>query len=202
MTKYADDRCFTDFVHQKLALPLIYSALGWKETKVSPEILQKLDIESGIDYVFTDSSGLMITVQERFRDDFYRNYKDCTLRFRRDHNPVASRHKSEYYKVKADFLVYGITNGPKFADKRHLLTGFTKFAVINLNVLYDKIRQEKIITAYGRNSSHIENGRMLAAIKENSDASSNFVVFDIAQLNQLFGNEDIILFQKGFYSVL
>lgn len=198
MAHYSEDRNFTNFVHQKLALPLIYAPLAWTEKTMDKAVLEKMDIHEGVDYVFSDSQGSEIKVQERFRDDFYKKYNDCTLRYRRDKNADQARHESEFYKIKADFLVYGITNGSKFPEKRHTLTDFLKYAVIDLRVLYAKIEAGLIVPVRSGNYSRIANQKMYVPIKDNTDDSSSFVAFDILQLKELFGHENIILVQKGY----
>lgn len=199
MAKYSDDRNFTNFVHTQLAVPLIYKPLGWTEKEIDAAHLEFIDINEGVDYVFEDNSENEIKTQERFRDDYYKQYNDCTLRYRRDNNLDPTRHKSEFYKIKADYLVYGITNGAKFPDKRHTLTGFIKYVVVDLKTLYAKIDDGLIIPQYGANLSRIDNGKMIAPIKDNPDGSSSFVAFDVLQLHQLFGKDGIILTQKGYF---
>ncbi len=199
MTKYSEDRCFTDYVHVHLAVPFVYNPLGWTEKIIDSGFHQYIDIHEGVDYLFSDNANRELKLQERFRDNYYAKYNDFTLRYRRDSNPVASRHASEFFKIKADYMVYGITNGSKFADKRHTLTGFIKFVVVDLRVLFAKIESGSIILRSGKNYAYIENGKMIAALKNNADDSSSFVAFDVPLLNKLFGNEGIILAQKGFF---
>ncbi len=199
MAHYSEDRSFSNFVHQKLALPLIYAPLAWTEKNMDKTELEKMDIHEGVDYVFSDSQGGEIKIQERFRDDFYTKYKDCTLRYRRDKNADQTRHESEFYKIKADFLVYGITNGSKFAEKRHTLTNFLKYVVVDLRILYAKIDAGLVVPVRSGNYSQIVKGKMFVPIKDNTDDSSSFVAFDILQLEELFGKENIILAQKGYF---
>ena len=124
---YNDDRSFTNYVHDELVIPQIYKEeLNWKIKDISPKELEVMDIYHGIDYVLTDANDKDIYVQERFRDNFYQKYNDATIRYRRDNNSNPSKVQSEFYKIEADYLVYGITNGSKFLDKRHSLTGFVK----------------------------------------------------------------------------
>lgn len=199
MTKYSEDRRFTDYVHSHLAIPHIYNALNWTQKEVDASYLAAIDMHEGVDYVFENEDKREIKCQERFKDDFYKNYNDFTLRYRRDLNPDASRHASEFFKIKADYLVYGITNGSKFPEKRHTLTGFIKYAVVDLHVLFDKIKSGDIIPRRGRSLSYIENGKIIAPIKDNTDDSSSFVAFDVKLLHQLFGKDGIIIKQEGFF---
>ena len=117
MANYSSDRSFTDYVHNHLAIPIIYRKLNWDISEIDAKVLETIDINEGIDYVLNNSSGETVLVQERFHDSFYSKYNDATLRFRRDQNQNPERIKSEFYKIKADYLVYGITNGSKFPEK-------------------------------------------------------------------------------------
>jgi hypothetical protein len=198
MSFYKSDRKFTDFVHQHLALPLIYAPLGWQPYVIDADTATHLDIHEGIDYTFLHPSGKKIQVQERFRDAAYIKYNDCTLRYRRDDHADSSRHASEFFKIKADFLVYGITNGSKEVGKRSTLTGFSKFVVVNLHGLYAQIEAGNIIFKPNIRTSYIYDGKMIAPIQGNNDASSSFVAFDVGQLHLLFEKERVVWWQYGF----
>lgn len=91
----------------------------------------------GVDYVFQKDQELK-TVQERFRYSEYANYTDFTIRYRRDHNPSLARHESEYYKMKADYFVYGIVNQSKQVSDFEA-SDFIKFAVVDMKKIYEKI---------------------------------------------------------------
>ena len=99
------------------------------------------------------------------------------------------------------YLVYGITNGSKWLDKRATLTDFLKFVVVDLRVLFQKMDNQQIVlqTGSASNFSRIEGGKMTIPINQNPDFSSSFVAFDVRQLQQLFGNDGIIFSQKGFF---
>jgi hypothetical protein len=199
MAKYNDDRSFTDFVHNNLAVPIIYKKLKWDVSEIDADELQSLDINNGIDYVLEDNNGKSIYVQERFRDEFYKSYNDATLRFRRDFNPDPKRVESEFYKIKADFLVYGITNGKKFIDKRHTLTDFIKWVALDLKFIQNKyqIGKIKIVTPTNQIKCWIEGDILCCPENFNPDGSSSFLPFDINLMKQLWGSTPI-LDQKGF----
>lgn len=196
---YYSDRQFTDYVHAQLAMPIIYNTLQWLPQKIDAQYHTYIDIQQGIDYVFKNIKNETVTVQERFRDNTYQTYNDCTLRYRRDANPNTERHASEFFKIKADFLVYGITNGSKQPEKRHTLTNFVKFVVLNLPVLYQAIQNQQIIFTTHLHTSKIESQILQVPIKNNKDNSSSFVAFNIAHLHQLFEKQQIIILQKGFF---
>lgn len=104
--KYQGDRVFANYVHANLAIPLIYEKLGWDEKSVDKDWLEWKDILEGIDYVFKSRINGEITVQERFRDNYYGDkYNDITIRYRRDYNKDPSRHASEFFKIAADYFV-------------------------------------------------------------------------------------------------
>lgn len=198
---YNKDRAFTDYVHEKLAIPKIYNQLGWRPSKIDPRELEEMDIHKGIDYVFENHLGSIVKVQERFRDVAYKDYNDITLRYRRDNNFHQSRRKSEFFKIEADFFVYGITNGSK--SEPETITDFIKFVVIDLNVLFDKINNSKIeiVNDSKRYNSYIKDNFMYCPIINNRDSSSSFVVLDVSQLHKLFSSDNIIVLQKGFINI-
>jgi len=196
---YQEDRDFTDFVHENIAVYSIYGELNWSEYLVNKKLLDEIDMHHGIDYVFTDDTGKKIFIQERFRESKYNIYNDATIRYRRDRNSKADRRKSEFFKMKADVLVYGITNGSKRYNSRHTLTDFLKWVVIDLNFLREQFinGQMKIIRSASINC-RIESGILLCPVNFNRDSSSSFIPIDIPLLHSLWGTK-AILAQKGYY---
>lgn len=195
MSKYITDRLYTDYIHKNVAIPTVYSELGWKELPVDSDALKDLDIDYGTDYIFT-KDGLLMTVQERFREVKYKNYTDFTIRYRRDGNYHEERRKSEFYKIKANYFTYGITNCLK--TELAICSTFIKVAIINLNVIYDKIdKGEIIIINNGKRLCEIKDGKLICPVIMNHDHSSSFVPFDIPSLVRLFGDE-VIVYSKGF----
>ncbi len=200
MTKYDKDRSFTDFVHSNLAIPQIYNELGWNILNIDKKELKHLDLHSGIDYVLINEQGQKITVQERFRDEFYKSYNDATLRFRREFNSTPERVKSEFYKIKADYLIYGITNGKKFPDKRATLTNFIKWVALDLKYIQEKHKtgKIKIIPQSSQIKCWVKDGILHCPENFNRDNSSSFLPFDIKLIKSLWGEEPILK-QKGYY---
>ncbi|MBP5366257.1 MAG: hypothetical protein J6Y82_10115 [Bacteroidales bacterium] len=195
MALYIDDRRFTDFIHSHLAVPTVYSQIGWTQQNVDNQLLQYADINHAIDYVF-DCNGRRITVQERFRDIKYQKYNDFTIRYRRDLNPNAGRVKSEYYKMAADYFTYGITDCAK--EQMESCREFVKVAIIDMHKVYEKIDAGKIYVVDNRlNFSRIMGDCIECPIKYNRDGSSSFFPIDIRFLVQLWGNE-MVIFNKGF----
>lgn len=200
MAFYASDRKFTDTIHQEVALKEIYPQLGWSVFPMDPDELDKIDMEKGIDYVMQDKSGNKINVQERFREYHYHFYKDATLRYRRDHSDDEDQVESEFYKIEADYLVYGIINGSKAQVRNKAKEfSFVKYVVIDLKVLFEQIKKKKIVLDTSIGKPQIIDGVMHACVNENKDYSSSFVAFDVKGLNDLFGKDGIILVQNGFY---
>jgi hypothetical protein len=196
---YSDDRSFTNYVHDELVVPQIYKEeLNWKIKVINQSKLEEMDIHHGIDYVLTDTNNEDIYVQERFRDSFYQKYSDATIRYRRDNNSNPNRAQSEYYKIKADYLVYGITNGSKFEDKRHTLTGFIKWVVIDLKFLREQFKKKLVrVTEESRTTCYISDGVLCCPENFNPDGSSSFIPLDISLLDQLW-DSNIIFKQFGF----
>lgn len=193
---YSDDRRFTDYIHNNLALPKIYEPLGWSEVHFDPKFADRIDRDEGIDYVFKKGEEYF-AVQERFRAIQYQNYNDFTIRYRRDRNYHADRVESEFYKIDANYFTYGITNCDKNVLSR--CTSFIKFAIIKLDMVYGLINQGLIrIENNQMDECYILNEKMICPVKYNRDRSSSFVPIDIKLLAKHFGRE-LILSQKGYY---
>lgn len=193
---YSPDRTFTDHIHQHLAMPHIYAQLGWRPVTLNAEKARALDMDRGIDYVFERPQGGLVSVQERFREVKYKNFTDFTIRYRRDGNVHANRQQSEYFKMQADYFVYGITNGWK--DKPAEISGFEKYAVVDLKQVYRRIDDGSIVIAdNGRNHCSLSNDRITCPVKYNADGSSSFFPVDIQLLIRLWP-VDVVLLQKGF----
>lgn len=196
MAIYSDDRAYTNYIHTHVALPKIYNLIYWVQVCLDHKIAEEIDMQQGIDYVFKDRSGATKTVQERFRESKYQKYSDFTIRYRRDGNIHSDRRESEYFKMKADYFTYGITNGSKL--KLTECTDFIKFAIIDLRKVYEKIDCGLILIRDNKkNTCFIGNGKIICPIKYNKDGSSSFFPIDISYLVRLWGSE-IIIFQKGF----
>ena len=112
MSKYQEDRSFSDYIHKHLAVPLIYKSMQWTEVQLRKDYAKFIDMMDGIDYVFRNKDYIM-SVQERFREVQYRDFSDFTIRYRRDTNKIEERHESEYYKMKAHYFTYGIIYSSK-----------------------------------------------------------------------------------------
>jgi hypothetical protein len=196
MSKYSKDRAFTDYVHQNLAIPLIYQSLNWTQVQLRKDYAKYIDMMNGIDYVFRKGDNIM-TVQERFREKQYEDFNDFTIRYRRDSNKIKSRHESEYYKMKAHYFTYGVIDSSKSQIKK--ANDFIKYAVIDLKKVYHKLDSEQIIiTDNNENTCKIIDGkRIQCPIKYNTDGSSSFFPIDISYLVKLWG-DDILIAQKGY----
>ena len=127
----------------------------------------------------------------------YQKYSDFTIRYRRDMNPHQDRHQSEYYKMKADYFTYGITNCYKtdFTE----CSDFVKYAIIDLEKVYTKIDSDEIrIEDNHRMTCQIIDDKIVCPIKYNRDDSSSFFPIEIYYLVKMWGSE-IIISQKGFF---
>ena len=196
MSKYKNDRAFTDFVHKYLAVPLIYKSLLWTEVTLRKDYAKYIDMMDGIDYVFRNGDNIM-SVQERFREESYKDFSDFTIRYRRDENKAEERYESEYYKMKAHYFTYGIIDSSKNEVKN--ASGFIKYAIIDLKKVYEKLDSKAIfISDNKKNKCEIVDGnRIQCPIKYNTDGSSSFFPIDISYLVNLWGS-DIVIAQKGF----
>lgn len=196
MSKYQKDRAFTDYVHKHLAVPLIYNYLFWTEVQLRKDYAKYIDMMDGIDYVFRNGDRIM-SVQERFREEQYKDFSDFTIRYRRDENKVEERYESEYYKMKAHYFTYGIIDSSKKEVKN--ASGFIKYAIIDLEKVYNKLDSKAIfISDNNKNKCEIVDGnRIECPVKYNTDGSSSFFPIDISYLVKLWGS-DMVIAQKGF----
>ena len=195
MQNYRSDREFTDLVHNRIAIPKIYEPLGWKPAFRDPLDAEHADMHFGIDYVFEADNGQK-SVQERFRERKYERYADFTIRYRRDGNQHSSRRQSEYYKIKADYFVYGITNCSK--DNLDGCTDFLKYAVIDMTRIYKKLDDgEILIEDNNQNVCEIRESKLICPVQYNNDKSSSFFPIDIPLVVELWGN-DLLVSQSNF----
>ncbi|WP_022670414.1 hypothetical protein [Hippea alviniae] len=194
---YQKDRKFTEYIHKKIALKKIYEPLNWEKIKVDKKEIEKIDINKGIDRIFKNSEDNLITVQERFRSKEYENYNDFTIRYTREKNIHHNRRKSEFFKIEADYFVYGITNCNK--DKINFnCNDFIKFAVIDMKIIKELIDKGIIIIDENsqKKESFLKNGKLITPILKNKDDSSEFIALSIPDLNKL--DKRAVIFQKGF----
>lgn len=179
---YKDDRYFTDQVHDIIAVPIIYSALGWHDIK---NATKKEDMNMAIDYFAKDSHDCLVAVQERFRrvTKAY-SFSDFTLRYQR---PNEQQYLSEFFKMyqtaatfNGYYMVYGVVT---------VSMTLLRYAVINLNSFYRAI-EDGFIKVGERNSvfSSLDNGILFSGLGFNRDNSSSFVSFDIRMLEQAVPN--------------
>lgn len=197
MSKTNSDWAFSTYVHQHFAVPHIYDRMGWRIVERSMEEAREMDINHGIDYLLEDIDGQLINVQERFRDNFYGDkYNDATLRFKRANNTHPERISSEFYKIKAKYLVYGICNGSK-SDQTNI-TGFIKWVVVDIPFLQQKFKDGLLIIGDTRSKYCIQDGNtMICPENFNPDGSSSFIPLDVKIMHTLWGNAPV-LHQIGF----
>ena len=200
MSNYKSDNSFTKMVHEKLAIPLIYDKLNWKEQELKDKVSFNMDILNAIDAFFIElGKNRIITVQERFRESKYSNYNDFTIRYKREYSKFEERKLSEFFKLDADYFVYGIINTTK--ENVNSANQFIKYAVIDIKGIKNLIDKQEIIfsdnaTGY---TCKIVNFKMMCPIIQNFDLSSSFVPIDIKLLNKMFPQNDIVLLQRGFF---
>jgi hypothetical protein len=193
---YLADRQFTDAVHRRIAIPKVYQPRGWVEVKLDPTLQLQLDNQKGIDYVFASGTN-RFSVQERFRESKYRSYTDFTIRYQRPSDGGAPR-PSEFFKIQADYFLYGITDGSKHNLESN--TDFIKVALVNFSAIRALLNDAKIVVdanLSGKTMVSDSSGVIRAPIINNHDNSSSFVPLDVPVLLASFG-KTIIEYQKGF----
>lgn len=203
-SNYQSDQAFTDFVHDKLAVPIIYHEMGWKPTTTEDSYQDKRDKKDGIDYQAEDHQGMKVTIQERFRDAFYAKYNDFTIRYTREHSLRPGEQKSEFFKIDATYFVYGITNGSKFNN--NTVTDFIKYIVFDVNQLKNLFRVGtiRVPDRFQRFSEikEVDGKNVLYTAKNsNPDRSSEFIAIDPQKLKEVLGDSisHVVIMQKGFY---
>lgn len=194
---YISDRAFTDYVHDNLAVDIIYAQMDWVVQDVSGRLGTNIDINNAVDYMAVDAHRRLITIQERFREVKYQNYNDFTVRYMRPENVHAERRLSEFFKLDAEYFIYGTIDVAKY--NYQAATRFVKYAVLNLNRLKDRIDDGTIVIDSSLRSYTCERrgNRMICPVNENRDHSSNFVPFDILILSDVA--PEVIEYQEGFY---
>ncbi|MEM6842531.1 MAG: hypothetical protein AAF632_09925 [Bacteroidota bacterium] len=196
-TSYRQDRVFTDFVHHQIALPQVYQPLGWEPVRLGHSEKEELDMQHGIDRVFSQPDGKLVTVQERFRTAKYANYQDVTFRYRRDQHQNKSRRYSEFYKIQADYLLYGILNKDTKVAEQLQDAWFQKVVLVQLFPLWKKLDNgEAIIDETTTGRSRWEHGKLIVPVNHNRDGSSSFIAWDIPTIIQQWPN--IVFWQRGF----
>jgi hypothetical protein len=193
---YPADRQFTDTVHRRIAIPKVYQPRGWVEVELSPTLQLELDNQKGIDYVFASGTS-RFSVQERFRESKYQSYTDFTIRYQRPSNGGAPR-PSEFFKIQADYFLYGITDG----NKHNLASNndFIKVALVNfsaIRALFDNAKIVVDVNLSGKTMVCDSSGVIRAPVINNRDNSSSFVPLDVPVLLASFG-KTIVEYQKGF----
>lgn len=198
MSNYVSDRKFTDFVHEKLAKPQIYSKINWVVQELDAVLAKNVDVNNSVDYFAIDqNNNKLITIQERFRERKYSSYNDFTIRYKREYNDHSDRILSEYFKLNVDYFVYGIID----QDKENVDANgkFLKIAIIDVKALNDCVNNglividEKINTKFCK----IDKGKLICPVITNFDYSSSFVPLDVQLLIKLFSNK-VVVYQKGF----
>lgn len=206
MSNYKDDRTFTDYVHTHLSVPIIYSRMNWESVDDISTYTDQRDKKDGVDYQAIDNLGLKVTIQERFRDESVKNYNDFTIRYTREFSLRPGEQKSEWFKIDASYLIYGITNGKKIADARHTLTDFVKYVVVDLNEVKNLFRLGVIripdnFTNFSQIKMEDDKPVLYTAKIRNTDYSSEFITIDPMLLIEVIGDSinRVVLDQKGFY---
>ncbi|MDE6397862.1 MAG: hypothetical protein K2L51_00920 [Clostridiales bacterium] len=193
---YTSDRDFTDYVHEHLAVDLIYRPLNWVPGNVGAATQRNVDIANGVDYFLIDTERTeIVTTQERFRESKFAPYTDFTIRYERPYNMHEERRLSEYYKLDAQYFVYGVVNASK-ANKEQA-TDFIKYALMDIPKLKRLIDMRKIVVDENvRYTCRRVGDTIHCPITENYDHSSTFVPVDIQMLLDLY--PDTVLVQRGY----
>lgn len=182
-----NDWKFSNRVHEA-ACDFVY-----KEGCIVSKATFKEDSENGIDYWVKMPSGKNISVQERFRtlNRFTINSQEFTLRYSRPDSLSENQKKSEFFKIKADLLLYGITNNEDRKSDNPI--DFRRFIVINLRELFRAINNGDILIDENEdNKKHkpyiLNSGKIHSIVKSNiedSSGNSKLIIFNAAHISTL-----------------
>lgn len=165
----------------------------------------KDDCENGIDYFATMPNGNNFSIQERFRtlNKFTINSQEFTIRYSRPTSISENQKQSEFFKIKADLLLYGITNNEN--KNFNVPVEFRRFVVVNLRDLFKAINNDEILIDENldnkRYKPYISNtGKINAIVKENiedTSGNSKLLIFNAAQILRL-KNYNIIVKEYNY----
>lgn len=206
--KYIDRRKFTDKAHS-LWMHKIYKIFKWSQLPHDENDYKTYedDVNQGIDYVVKNTSGQLITIQERNRTGTSAmQYNDITIRYS---YPEYSQNAqlSEHFKIKADVMIYTVIGKqPTFLSELNPNQSYDKIVVINFNLLKKYIKSKHIqihkeLTSSSSILKRINNQNiLLSPLRHNksnpNDSPSDFIVFDVNHLYQI--DPKIIGYDKGF----
>lgn len=196
------DWSFSDNAHST-ALEIIYKKFA---NIVSVEKANKSDdLNNGIDYWVSykkEKEIITESVQERFRllGKFTENSQEFTLRYKRENSQRENEKQSEFFKIKADYLLYGITTNQATNEN---VIGFKRYVFIDLNLLLKEINKDNINIDENldnkKNNPYISNDKVYAIVKNNYEdksGNSSLLIFDVRDVIGL--NPDIVVYQYGY----
>lgn len=201
--KYTDrtkrDWQFSDKVHEKV-MEVVYGPTSGLVIKAS----EKDDLSKGIDYLFFSKnrqSDKPLYIQERFRElnKYTASCEEFTLRFRRSNSLSDTQKLSEFFKIKAHCLVYGVTS----EAKQHIEDGgdfnLKHVVVIKLKKLMKAIDNGLIIIDNNednqRSKPYLKDERPVAIVKHNKEdklGNSSMLVFNFKHLLLVDELKDIV----------
>lgn len=188
----------SDYVHDNLAVPLIYRPMGWSVTKASVQE----DLSQGIDY-FAEKNGKKCSIQERFRKryKFTENSREFTIRYQRPNSHSSNQRNSEFFKIEADLLLYGIVNNEKFKES----DGFLRYVIVNLRNLKEAIESGSILVDENQSGTrsfpYVSSGKPHAIVKKNHEdtaGNSTLLIFNVEHIYRNDSLRSIIFKQDGY----
>lgn len=192
---------FTDKVHKHVLDKKIYNHTFDNFCSIEKASLKE-DQENGIDYwIFCQNNKY--SIQERFRElyKYTENSFEFTLRYERNNSISNNQKKSEFFKIEADFLLYGITENKK-SDFN--ISGLKRFVFIDLNELFKEIHLGNIVIDENKNNKnqpYLKNNIPHAIIKQNHEdktGNSSLIIFNVLHLNLI--NKNIVLNSQGYFN--
>lgn len=194
-----EDWNFSNRVHEAA------SSIAYKKDSIISKATFQEDSENGIDYWAKTPNGKNLSIQERFRtlNRFTINSQEFTIRYTRPNSTSENQKKSEFFKIKADLLLYGITNNENKNTENPV--EFRRFVVVNLHELFRAINNNDITIDENldnkKNKPYLSSLGIVTAISkdnvEDSKGNSKLLIFNVSHILKL-KNYKIILKEYNY----
>ncbi len=195
------DWAFTDAVHN-LALQDIYKP-GFTISKASSTD----DLQHGIDYWSVSKSGKVISIQERFRtlNKFTENSDEFTLRYGRPNSQSSEQTESEFFKIKAQMLLYGIT---ETADRKEIPDKFKRWVIVDVPGLLEAVLDGSILIDENENNKrhipYLRNSVPVAVVKNNYErgsGNSSLLIFSVSHILRTHSLRKLVLREFNYSNI-
>lgn len=110
----------------------------YERDKHTTENMKVLDIDLGVDTILKYDDGSIITVQEKTRKYYYRNFNDFTFEY---YNDPKTKSEGEWFKLAAQMYFFGYANEKENGYYKYWLIDVLKLRLfIKQNIGIDKLK--------------------------------------------------------------